>query len=836
MSLNNLASAVFIRYKQLGRMEDLEEAITYHREALTLRPLGHLDHSSSLNNLANVILTRYQELGRIEDLEEVIIYYREALTLRPPGSPNRSNSLNNLATAVLNRYRQTGRLEDLEEGITYYREALTLRPCGHPNRSGSINNLANAVLDRYEELGRTEDLEEGITYTRKALSLRPPGHPDRSSTFNSLGTAIHAHYEQSGRIEDLEEVIAYHREALALRPLGCPDRSSSLRNLADAIFTCYKQFGRMEDLEEAIIYYREALTLRPLGHSKRSMSLNHLASAVHARYQKSSMVQDLEETFMLCEQAVNDLAASSKDRLTAALHWARQARHHHHSSVIRAYSMSLHLLDRCLIFYPNVESQQKFLATIRIPRSLASNAASAAIDAQDLEAAVELLEQGRAILWSKMRGYRYSLDSLRQVHKQLADELEKISLELERLALSSEFESTLMDGQIPNLEVQMHRNRILTAEWEKIIEQIREIDGFRNFLRAVPFSTLRTAAAEGLVVLINVSNYRSDAIIIHIDNPPILVTLPNVRPKHLSNLAVQLSLALQPHTPKRSSLILPILRDLWNDILSPVCDRLTQLAVPRESRVWWCPTSKLCALPLHAAGLYEPHKNNFNLPDLYTSSYTPTLSALISARSSTAIGRSIVPKLLVIGQPGAALPNVQNEIHDIQQFGDFVDVILGEHANRDGVIRGLQQHSWAHFACHGHLGDNSQPFHASFQPHDQSHLTLLDLIQSRLPNAEFAFLASCHSAAGDPNTLDETIHLAAALQFCGFRSVVGTLWEMADKAGPIVSKEFYKYMFRHPGNKADIRDSAKGLSLAVRELRKQGAPLDCWIVLVHIGA
>jgi hypothetical protein len=58
---------------------------------------------------------------------------------------------------------------------------------------------------------------------------------------------------------------------------------------------------------------------------------------------------------------------------------------------------------------------------------------------------------------------------------------------------------------------------------------------------------------------------------------------------------------------------------------------------------------------------------------------------------------------------------------------------------------------------------------------------------------------------------------------------------MADKAGPIVSKAFYNYMFRNPGNKADIRDSAKALSVAIRELRKQGAPLDCWIVLVHIG-
>ena len=69
------------------------------------------------------------------------------------------------------------------------------------------------------------------------------------------------------------------------------------------------------------------------------------------------------------------------------------------------------------------------------------------------------------------------------------------------------------------------------------------IDGFHNFLQAVPFTTLQIAAVEGPVILINISNYRSNAIIIHIDKPPTLVTLPNVRPEHLTSLGQQLALA-----------------------------------------------------------------------------------------------------------------------------------------------------------------------------------------------------------------------------------------------------------------------------------------------------
>ena len=341
-----------------------------------------------------------------------------------------------------------------------------------PDCSSSLDNLGIAVCARYKLLGRIEDLEKAITYHCEALALHPPGHPHYSSSFNNLANAVLTRYEQLGKKEDLDEVITCYRKSLTLHPPGHPDRSTSLNNLATAVCAQYQQSSRMEDLEEAIIYFCEALIFRPLGHPDRSSSLHNLANAVHTRYEKSSMVEDFEESFLLREQAVNDLTASPKYRLTAAIHWAWQAQYHHHNSVIRAYSMTLHLLDRCLIFYPNIDSQQRFLAIAHVPKSLASDAASAAIDADDLETAVELLEQGRTILWSKMKGYRYLLDPLRQINRHLADALKDISVQLEQLALS--MESRLVDHNRPNssLEVQIQRNCVLSAEREKIIGQI----------------------------------------------------------------------------------------------------------------------------------------------------------------------------------------------------------------------------------------------------------------------------------------------------------------------------------------------------------------------------
>jgi CHAT domain-containing protein len=89
----------------------------------------------------------------------------------------------------------------------------------------------------------------------------------------------------------------------------------------------------------------------------------------------------------------------------------------------------------------------------------------------------------------------------------------------------------------------------------------------------------------------------------------------------------------------------------------------------------------------------------------------------------------------------------------------------------------------------------AKPFDASFELHGDN-LTLLDIVRSQLPTAEFAFLSACHTAELTEDSIaDEGLHIAAAMQFCGFRSVVGTMWAMADTDGADLSKHFYKSIF-----------------------------------------
>ncbi|KAG8958533.1 hypothetical protein FRC03_009034 [Tulasnella sp. 419] len=225
----------------------------------------------------------------------------------------------------------------------------------------------------------------------------------------------------------------------------------------------------------------------------------------------------------------------------------------------------------------------------------------------------------------------------------------------------------------------------------------------------------------------------------------------------------------------------------------------------------------------------------------YVSSYTPTLNTLVKASRGIGPARDTPPRLLLIAQPEAPgqrqIQSVHKEVHQIQQIIPLVDVLLERDGIRKEVLSKLTSHHWVHFACHG-TQDLQEPFQSRFHLSDEP-LSLLDIIRAQMPNAEFAYSAACHSAAGDKNRPDEIIHLAAGLQFSGFRSVIGTLYAMADLDGPSVAQEVYKHMFRRvelQEGTVDFRDAAEALHLATKKLRDSKVPVERWINFIHIGA
>jgi CHAT domain-containing protein len=203
-------------------------------------------------------------------------------------------------------------------------------------------------------------------------------------------------------------------------------------------------------------------------------------------------------------------------------------------------------------------------------------------------------------------------------------------------------------------------------------------------------------------------------------------------------------------------------------------------------RVHWCPINTLVFLPIHAAGIYYGGVQEC-CSDYVVSSYTPTLSALHRARADLGPIPRTSLVFLAVGAPETVsslkmpfLENVKAEIKDVARLARAagnIEVLEYGHisaAKVQEVTETLPRADIVHLACHG-VQDHTDPLRSGFCLGDGK-LTVSELMDVKLDHPFLAFLSACETAKGDKNQPDQAIHLAAAMLFCGFRSVVATMW------------------------------------------------------------
>ena len=485
---------------------------------------------------------------------------------------------------------------------------------------------------------------------------------------------------------------------------------------------------------------------------------------------------------------------------------------------------------------------------------VSSDYVSYQIEAGQFLRAIETLERGRALLWSEMRGFRPSTDQLRAADPALADKLADINRRLEEVTMTvarsereeiGDSEAGIARCEGISIGLLVAAQRRLLEERDTLISHIQSFPGFENFLTPLSFDVLNTAAAHGPVIIINHSQFRSYIVVLVKESPPSVIFTPldfYDRANRLKNQLLRVRKEKGLDSKDYDLALASVLSDLYKLVGQPVIERLRQLKVPKKSRVWWCPTGAFCSLPVHAMGPIPSGdgKERYFL-DMYITSYTQTLSALVESRKPKSLSETfddLKPPLLLVAQPDT-LPGAWDEIEVIQTTKIPVTTLLSAMATPETVVEGLRDHRFVHFVCHGLL-ETGKPFDASLELH-RDNLTLLDIVRSQLPAAELAFLSACHTAElTEDSVADEGLHLAAAMQYCGFRSVVGTMCAMADTDGGDLSKHFYKSIFSDKAGRSGVpyyEKSARALQFAVKKLRrKRGITLERWVNFVHYGA
>ena len=895
--LNDLANSYTSRFDRFGKKQDIDFAIKQNLEALASVPLDSPERAKYFGSLGNSYSKRFRHFEEINDLDCTIKYFEafklsstlpdslqdhffeklrssystrftlfgyvkdidstielllEAVASNPLQSPS---SLDDLGRSYQTRFIRFGEVKDIDLAIKQHLqalEALTSTPLESAERPRILNNLGRSHLMRFYRFGEMKDINLSIKLLLEALSSTPLDTPPIPDFVADLGNAYaHRFIKHSRDVKDIDLAIKKMLEAVA------SDRQIQfINNLGTFHLYRYQFFWEAKDIEAAIENFTEVVAITPLNSPDRALYLSNLGDSYLLRFRSNQEPDDLEKSiinFRLSSLSLNGLPST---RIKGSLEWARLAHklNNNLGTASEAYDQAVRLLPQVAWIGLNATAQLKELNS-GIQR-LGCNAAACMIalaeaasehhDRQHhLGRAIEFLEQGRSILWSQTSNFKRDLEDLKEVDSDLADDLDNVGKFLAQGCFRDPNGSDLSE-----IDAQSYRRH--AEKWEELVHRIRGFPGFHHFMLPSPISTLRTAAAEGPVVIINSSEYRCDAVIVRSQGDLVLVPLPNITGEEIKSLADQQE---EFASRKSKSVWIPskdyimqsetleqLLNRTWLLVGEPIVQKFKELGLVRGSegssktRVWWCLTGSLSFLPIHAS--FPPTKPGIGMMDIVVSSYTPTISTLLRAQQRNKLKRPTF-RMLAVGQSSIAgmtpLPGVTEEIAFIQKILGVEALTLDEHkATVDRVASSLPTCSWAHFACHG-VQDPVNPMDSGLMMWDRHRLTLSRLARSSLGSAEFAFLSCCESAKGSKQFPNEAMHLAAGLQFIGYRGVIGTMWSVGDRDALNVAMQIYGELFKDGTGRASASKAALALHQAVLHLRANNVPLARWVPFVHFG-
>ncbi|MFJ3100608.1 CHAT domain-containing protein [Streptomyces sp. NPDC086835] len=787
----------------------LDEAVALGRAAVERLP----SHDAvSRTNLGAALHMRGSRRGSPDDLDEAVALLRAAARTAD-NQRHRADAATNLASALRSRASLTRRSQDrreAEEVAEAARTVLQEAPADHPR----------TLMHSLFAAGRAATSDEA----RRTLAAVPRSHALRPKLLVVLATAL----EEEG---DRDAAVAVAREAAATA-VSRESTVESQRLLGSLLLRSRDGAGPgRAEVEEAVGAFTAAVAACEATDVYRAEVLIGLTVALVNRFRYAPDGPDRAAALTALREAAYAVGSSPEDRLTATRMWAGLAHEAGDTAdALAGARVAVSLLrDVGWTGLERADQEQGLRSGAAMPRDAA---ALAIIDGRP-ELAVELLEQGRAVLWRSTLHLRGDLAPLAAREPSLAAESKEI-----RSALDG-------DGRV-DPETRMR----LARRWTQLRDRVRSLPGFERFLAPPAFGELAPAAAEGPVVLVNISAVRCDAILVLPGGRVDVVPLPGVDHRSADRVCntylEHLGDALAPGATGRirqraRHTVHDTLEWLWERIARPVLDRL---GLPYRSeappRVWWCPTASLVSLPLHAAGRYPRTRADrsepVGLPFAVVSSYTSTLTALIDAMRRPAAGD---PRLLAVAlsdteRGHAPLPGVPEELRGLREaFGRGRLSILADDAATVAAVREqLPGHPWAHFACHGRL-DMNAPATSGLCLRDGD-MNVLDFAELQLDGADLAFLSACHTRLGGGQLPDEAIHTAAALRMAGFRHVVSTLWSVQDRVAPAVAAAFYRNLGASGGPCS--AGAAVALHRAVAQLRDDDPtnPM-LWAPFTHDG-
>jgi CHAT domain-containing protein/Tfp pilus assembly protein PilF len=775
---------------------DLATAEAELRQALALRETlapGSLAVASTLGSLG-IVARNHGDLAAAEE------YQRRALEIRDrlaPDSLDVASGLNNLGVVLMTR-------SDLAGAEDHFRRALAIREKLQPDtiELATVLNNIGAVAEARGDLPTAED------FYHRAMAIHEKDTPRGlgvSTALTNLGNV-------TARRGDFAAADAYLQQSLAIKEKAAPKSVGTAVALTSTAFVAWKRglLARAREHAERSLALYEQVAPTSVGASDTWELLGDVAQGAGDRAAaESHYLRSLEIRRRIAPGTAFEAEASQR---LAALR-RRQGRR---EEALALYQGALDALDgQRRMLGGTDEARSRFTARYA---GIYREALDTLMDLGRPREAFHVLERYRA------RGLLSMLAERDLVFT--ADVPDALDRERRRLnAAYDQAFARLGEGKGGDADAGREALAAIRRQQAAVQERIRAASprlAELQYPQPLDLAGVRESLDPGTLLL----SYS-----IGEDTSYLFAVGPG--PDEFTAAAVATNLAalrdevtafrqlLQSPRALGASRLRAAGRRLGRVLLGPVAER-----IGRAERVLVLPDGPLHLIPFGALG--DPSGRSRYLVQTRPVHVAASATVFAEVRKRRRPGRTA--SLVAFGDPdypalpGAAspsasvpglrsarsrgldlrpLPATRREIAALRSlYASTARTYVGAEATEERAKAVEADTSLLHFACHG-LADERSPLESSlalsvpadWRPgHENGLLQAWEIFESVRIDADLVTLSACSTAMGREMSGEGVLGLTRAFQYAGARSVLASLWEVADDSAAELMKRFYRHL------------------------------------------
>ncbi len=814
----------------------IDSALFYYNLALsTFDTVSQSEVIWQHNNMANL----YISLGDFAKAKEA---YTKAIKLAKASNNNFAMAFALEGTSFL--YGLTG---EFEEGLKNSDSAMAIF-----NRSGNILRLAGAYVSRGTLYKNKGEYKKAINsyLIADSIYIDQQASEYRIAVSNNMGVV---YFTQT----DYVNALKYHRQALAQLKKGVVDEDYLLcrANIAEDLFYL-KKYSEAE---------KELLEVYPLAKEKK---LNRIASrmalSLGKLYYETKQIEKSIYHFTYAAEYAN--SSGEKDKAIEALTFLGKINNDRGETenaendfrkavaIVAAYNIAGGW-EPCyqlgLLFY----TQNKFDSSILYFKKAVELLDKNSENLYGGEEARKIFNNDprKSDLYNKITFAYYNLGNIKEAWayanrsniagiKELSGTLSSSSNNEEKnealkklLAMQQTkkaLENTLEKQEGVAKEETLKKIEIEEANYnnflQDVVERYPELSVYFTRSNADEFNNYKSKLPADAAVLLYLLN-NNTLMIFSLTNEKLSVDTMtiDVTPKinsfieAIKNTSKQtgtgpLAVRSEPQDedkPVGNVEFKDISSQLYNILITTVADKITG-----KKKICIIPTGIFSNMPFQCLGKKMPGNNFKFLIEDYGIFYTNKMSVFNSADKAVAINANM-HSFAAFGVPDATLSFNITEVKEIGKIlGSDSTVYADARATESMAKQSLRQKKYIHFATHGVLNyssDYSQSYLKLLPDKDTSNgnngqLTMREIQSLGITDCNMVILSACQTAVSKQLVKGWNISPANSFLVSNVKTVVASLWKVADEPTGLLMQYFYENMAQQkPMEKAEALRQAQ---------------------------